>query len=662
MSDNPFSTDETEDAGTLPESAPPTARASASVVALVEDAALFEMLGKAVEGRRRVWRADDLLHAADLLVAAPNAVLLIDASVTRERTAELVSGMHGQFTDLPIIVSGRLSDEVGLGPLISSGVIFRFLHKPVSVERARNFIEAAVRRLDETPVRRPVGDIAERLPTARMPALELPRVRLPGMRLSGRTIRRAAGAAAALLALLLLAWGGAEWIGRAPWTNASPGAPDAAAPQDPAADNAAVQRLVDAAGVALSQGRLLVPEDASAVSLYRAALARDPANVQARQGLAQVADELLRGVEQALLAGDLATAASLLDAARGVQPTHPRLQFLTVQLTQVSDRLRQEAADAASGRVSEARDQEQRLATLLSVAEQRLKAGKLVGGLDSAEAYVLEARRAAPDEPRVRQAVDALSAALMRNARQAWTEKNEPSARNWLQHAQALGADPDGVARLSAQIASEQLATVVEDLSRLLALANQRIAQGRLLEPTTDSARHYLDLLRAANPAFPGAAETEALLALGLIEETQRLNRAERVEDAKRYLAAAEAAGAPRAALDAARAAVAETQAVVETALTVVPESTLRKLAGSPPQYPARAESRGIEGWVDVQFTVAADGTTRDAVVMDASPRGTFDESVLAAVRQWRYEPRRVAGTAVDQRVHLRLRFKLGGG
>lgn len=620
------------------------------------------MLGKAVEGRRRVWRADDLLHAADLLIAAPNAVLLIDAAVSGERTAELVVSVHGQFTDLPIIVSGRLSDEVGMGPLISSGVIFRFLHKPVSIERARNFIEAAVRRLDEAPIQRPVGDIAERLPTARMPALKLPRIRLPSMRLSGRAIRRTAGGAAALLALALLAWGGAELIERAPWKSFGFSPPDSSPPPSPDAHGAAVQKLVDAAGVALSQGRLVDPGDDSAVSLYRAALARDPVNVQARQGLARVADELLRGVEQALLTGDLKSAASLLDAARGVQPTHPRLEFLTVQLQQDGNKLRQDAAEAASGRAAEARDMQQRVAALLAVAGQRMKAGKLVGGLDSAEAYVLEAQHAAPDEPGVRQALDALSAAMLRNARQAWAEKNEQATRNWLQRAQALGVDPDGVARFNAQLASERLATVVEDQSRLLALANQRIAQGRLLEPPTDSARHYLDLLRAADPAFPGAAETEALLASRLLEETQRLSRDERVEDARRFLAAAETAGAAGTDLDAARAVVAETQAVVETALAVVPEHTLKRLDGMPPRYPPRAASRGIEGWVDIQFTVAADGTTRDVVVMAASPTGTFDEAVLAAVRQWRYEPRRVAGTAVDQRVHLRLRFKLGGG
>lgn len=656
--DNQITTDDSMDAEERPAPAQSPVTSSASVVALVSDATLIEMLGKAVEGRRRVWRADDIVHAADLLLAAPHAVLLLDAAVTGERTAELVAGVHGQFKDLPIIVSGRLSDEVGLGALISSGVVFRFLHKPVSVERARNFIEAAVRRLDETPVRRPpAGDVAERLPTARMPVLQMPRVRV-----SHRLIGRAMVAAGALLVLILLAWGGAVLVEQAPWKSLGSDAAEGTAGPGADADRAALQKLLDAAGVAISQGRLVVPEDRSALALYRAALARDPANSQARQGLTRVADALLGGVEQALLAGDLATAAGLLDAARGADPGHPRLTFLSIQLEDDSKQLQQQAAEAASGRPAEARATEQRVAALLSVADQRIKAGKLVGGLDSAEAYLLEARQAAPDDQRVRQALRALSAAMLANASQARTDNNEAVARDWLQRAQALGVDPEGVSKLNAQLASARQATMVEDLSRLLALANQRIAQGTLLEPTTDSARHYLDLLRAADPAFPGAAETEALLAAKLLEETRRLGRAERVDDAGRLLAAAEAAGASKADLDATRAAVATTQAMAEAARTILPENALIKVAGEPPGYPARAESRGIEGWVDVQFTVTTTGATRDIVVTGASPEGAFDEAVLDAVSRWRYEPHLVSGIPVDQRVQLRLRFKLARG
>ena len=36
------------------------------------------------------------------------------------------------------------------------------------------------------------------------------------------------------------------------------------------------------------------------------------------------------------------------------------------------------------------------------------------------------------------------------------------------------------------------------------------------------------------------------------------------------------------------------------------------------PDYPPRALSRGLEGWVQVQFTITATGTVKDAIVVNA--------------------------------------------
>ena len=66
------------------------------------------------------------------------------------------------------------------------------------------------------------------------------------------------------------------------------------------------------------------------------------------------------------------------------------------------------------------------------------------------------------------------------------------------------------------------------------------------------------------------------------------------------------------------------------------------------PVYPSRAELRGIEGTVRVQFTVTATGEVRDAVVIAADPPGEFDEAALSAVERWRYRPRVVEGVPVE--------------
>ncbi len=78
------------------------------------------------------------------------------------------------------------------------------------------------------------------------------------------------------------------------------------------------------------------------------------------------------------------------------------------------------------------------------------------------------------------------------------------------------------------------------------------------------------------------------------------------------------------------------------------------------PEYPHRALERGIEGWVHVRFTITAAGTVKDLVVVDAEPKGVFDEAASKAVLRWRYNPRVENGVAVERVGEQTLiRFKL---
>ena len=67
------------------------------------------------------------------------------------------------------------------------------------------------------------------------------------------------------------------------------------------------------------------------------------------------------------------------------------------------------------------------------------------------------------------------------------------------------------------------------------------------------------------------------------------------------------------------------------------------------PEYPPRAIARGIEGWVQVQFTVTTIGTVKDAIVVAAEPRKTFDDAALKAIARWRYNPKVENGVAVER-------------
>ena len=78
------------------------------------------------------------------------------------------------------------------------------------------------------------------------------------------------------------------------------------------------------------------------------------------------------------------------------------------------------------------------------------------------------------------------------------------------------------------------------------------------------------------------------------------------------------------------------------------------------PDYPIQARQKGIEGWVDVKFDVAADGSVRNPVVVAADPKQIFDRAAIQAVKGWKYSPKVEDGRPVETRgLKVRVRFKL---
>ncbi len=77
------------------------------------------------------------------------------------------------------------------------------------------------------------------------------------------------------------------------------------------------------------------------------------------------------------------------------------------------------------------------------------------------------------------------------------------------------------------------------------------------------------------------------------------------------------------------------------------------------PVYPARALSRGLEGFVDLQFTVTTAGTVRDPIVLQ-STSSLFERAAIRAVLKFKYKPRVVDGVPVDvPGVKTRISFML---
>lgn len=77
------------------------------------------------------------------------------------------------------------------------------------------------------------------------------------------------------------------------------------------------------------------------------------------------------------------------------------------------------------------------------------------------------------------------------------------------------------------------------------------------------------------------------------------------------------------------------------------------------PVYPARALSRGLEGFVDLSFTVTTAGTVKDPVIIQ-STSSLFERAAIRAVLKFKYKPRVVDGVPVEvPGVKTRISFQL---
>ena len=66
------------------------------------------------------------------------------------------------------------------------------------------------------------------------------------------------------------------------------------------------------------------------------------------------------------------------------------------------------------------------------------------------------------------------------------------------------------------------------------------------------------------------------------------------------------------------------------------------------PIYPRRAQTRGIEGYCIIEYTVTKSGSIRDPQAIDCQPSGIFERASLKASLKFKYKPRVVDGEAIE--------------
>jgi TonB family protein len=87
------------------------------------------------------------------------------------------------------------------------------------------------------------------------------------------------------------------------------------------------------------------------------------------------------------------------------------------------------------------------------------------------------------------------------------------------------------------------------------------------------------------------------------------------------------------------------------------PAATPKILKYVQPMYPSEAYARRIEGWVQVGLLVTPSGNVVNARIEGGDKRVLFSRAALAAVKQWKYEPRPQETTETP--ISVRLDFQL---
>ena len=182
------------------------------------------------------------------------------------------------------------------------------------------------------------------------------------------------------------------------------------------------------------------------------------------------------------------------------------------------------------------------------------------------------------------------------------------------------------------------------------------LAGNRILTPADDNARHYVEVMIAAAPNHAQTRADRGLLVTELLARSSQALEALDTDAARAWIDAAEPLATDPAQITAARNALTDRIIAMESAKPM-PASALKFTTYVPPQFPGTAANRGIEGWVDVEFTVSADGSTRDINVADGSHERLFRSEAVEAVKQWHFEPRVFMDRAIDQRTYTRVRF-----
>jgi len=283
-------------------------------------------------------------------------------------------------------------------------------------------------------------------------------------------------------------------------------------------------------------------------------------------------------------------------------------------------------APAVSAQVAAMGADQLRESASTALREQRLYAP---AGNNAME-YYLALRDKQPNDPAVVSALTDLQPYALIATEQSIGREDFVEAQRLYALMEKTDPQAPALPRLKASIAAGQQAvaqravdekTRTEDEAKRQAdLEKQRAAQQAQDQQRAAAQLQQQQAAATAAAPPPAPAQPDAAAQAAQREAAQR--EADRRAAEQRAAAAAPAPAAPAPA-----------------ASTAAASNDLRPISMPQPRYPAAALRARQSGSVQVEFTVAPDGSVSAARVVSAQPDRVFDREAVAAVRRWRFQP-----------------------
>ncbi|HEX3397474.1 MAG TPA: energy transducer TonB [Steroidobacteraceae bacterium] len=463
----------------------------------------------------------------------------------------------------------------------------------------------------------------------------------------------------------------------------------AAAVKSPADADEKVDALMEKAQQAMLDRHFIDPLAGSALSLYREVLVIKPDNGEARQGLQRLSEILIARVQSALDERKFDVALQFLETARSIDANDKRLvaldekiaslraelgpaQILAALNAQNFDRATQLIDEAARtkllppAKLTQLRDEVRRrreefeVSRLLKLVDTRLQQDHVLEPHnDSAIYYLDQAKQAGAAGPALQGQTQELLKRLTQMAHTAIQQRNFSDADRVLTEMHGIGAPQAAVTSLQRELSLARNSQTVQkpEQPQYLELAQSRLAQGKLIDPDNDNALYYVNQLRAADPKNSGLAQISGAVQSQILDRARAALEAGDIEKSEALAQKAGSLGASSD-LDAINDKIRQKRAAGGDLLQM-PEQSLTRVGKLDVQYPTRALQSGIEGWVEIAYTVGPDGTVSNVKILNATPPRTFESSATKAVSHLRYQPVIQGGKAIAVGTQVRIVYRV---